>query len=80
LSNSKHRVTTIGEATVWIAQHGGETDEKWKHQDLLNSQINKKFDKIFDRIDALTTRIAWMAGAAMMLGAVISLAAQAIWK
>ncbi len=65
---------------MWIAQHGGETDEKWKHQDLLNSQINKKFDKIFDRIDALTTRIAWMAGAAMMLGAVISLAAQAIWK
>ena len=76
-SGGRHQVRTIDEAITWIANHGGEIDEKWRHQDLLNKQHAETTEKIFDRIDALTTRIAWMTGAAVALGAVLSLAAQA---
>ena len=77
LANGKHHVTTLAEACTWIAHHGGQIDVKWEKQDALNLVTAQNFDRIFDRIDKLTTRIAWAAGAAVMLGGVITLAAQA---
>lgn len=79
MANSKHRVQTLEDCTRWIAQHGGEIDERWRHQDLLNEHVDRDFEKIFERIDTLATRLAWATGAAAMLGAVITLAVQVIW-
>ena len=63
---------------AWIAQHGGEIDEKWRQQEARNVKIDDTFEKIFNRIDTLTTRIAWATGAAVMLGAVIAMAFEAL--
>jgi len=77
LANGKHRVSSPEEAYHWIAQHGGQIDEKWRNQELVNEKCDAMMIKVFDRIDTLTTRIAWMTGAAAALGAVIGIAAQA---
>ena len=42
---------------------------------MLNAQVEDRFNKIWSRIDTLTTRIAWATGAAMALGAVITVVA-----
>ena len=79
MPNGKHRVNTLDDVRVWIANHGGEIDEKWKTQEELNRAVNEAFNKLFEKVDALSMKIAYATGAAMLLGAIVALAVQSIW-
>lgn len=79
MSNGKHRVETLPQAAAWIAQHGGEIDVKWEHQESLNKKMESTLDRIEIRISSLNTRIAWGTGAAVALGGVLTLAFRAAW-
>lgn len=79
LSNGKHRPKTLDEVRAWIAQHGGEADIRRQQQDTLNEKTADTLDEINDKLSALTTRIAWATGAAIMLGGVITLVFRAVY-
>jgi hypothetical protein len=78
LTNGKHRVETLPQVSAWIAQHGGEVDEKWRHQEALNEKMDSTIQNLFDRIDTLTTRIGWITGVAFGLGGIIAVAAHIV--
>jgi len=79
LANGKHRCKNLDECLLWIADHGGTIDEKWRHQEMLNEKIDANLESINQRLADLTTRIAWAAGATFALGGVIALVFRAIW-
>ena len=78
MSNGKHRVSTPDESYRWIAQHGGEIDEKWKHQDELNTEIKLVLGQLMAKVDILLRRIAWATGVAAGLGGVITVVYQSV--
>ena len=66
---------------IWIAAHQSKCEEQWRQQHEWNASHNRNDDRYHDksderfasmgtRITAVERRIAWIAGAGAILGAI----------